>query len=300
MPQQVFIFGEVLADVFPEQTIIGGAPYNVARHLRAFGLAPTMLTRVGEDSYGTQILREMTAHDLSTVGVQRDKHYPTGQVKVTFTPQGHQFEILNHQAYDFLDEKSALEVLNTHSPSMLYLGTLALRNPQTFAVAKKLVEKINCPIFCDINLRAPWYSAEVIDWVLHIAETVKINHEELATIAPMLGIVDTDTLDQQAWALLKKYQLKNLLVTKGEAGSDWLNDQLEIKSVGPAALEKSLVDTVGAGDAYSAVAILGILRRWKTEVTLQRASQFAAAICTVRGAVPSDQSFYQPFLKEWH
>lgn len=297
MPNQILIFGEVLADVFPEQTIIGGAPYNVARHLRAFGLAPSMLTRVGEDAYGAQILQEMAGNDLNISGVQRDKDFPTGQVKVTFIPQGHQFEILNNQAYDFFDEKLALGVLNTLTPNMLYLGTLALRNLQTRTVAKKIVEKLDCPIFCDINLRAPWYSTEVIGWVLNVADTVKINHEELAEIATMLGI--TGALEQQAWALLKKYQMKNVLVTHGAAGSWWLNSQDEIKRIGPATLENAFVDSVGAGDAFSAVAILGILRGWKPEIILQRASQFAAAICTVRGAVPPEKNFYTPFIESW-
>lgn len=297
MPNQILIFGEVLADVFPEQTIIGGAPYNVARHLRAFGLAPSMLTRVGEDAYGAQILQEMAGNDLNISGVQRDKDFPTGQVKVTFVLQGHQFEILNNQAYDFFDEKLALGVLNTLTPNMLYLGTLALRNPQTRMVAKKIVEKLDCPIFCDINLRAPWYSTEVINWVLKVADTIKINHEELAEIATMLGI--TGALEQQAWALLKKYQLKNVLVTHGAAGCWWLNGQDEIKRIGPATPENAFVDSVGAGDAYSAVAILGMLRGWKPEIILQRASQFAAAICTVRGAVPPEKNFYTPFLETW-
>ncbi len=297
MSNAILIFGEVLADVFPEQVIIGGAPYNVARHLRAFGLAPTMLTKVGEDPYGAQILQEMAANALNISGVQRDKNAPTGQVKVTFTPQGHRFEILNHQAYDFLDEKTALDVLNTLMPNMLYLGTLALRNAQTRAVAKKIVEKISCPIFCDINLRSPWYSAKVIDWVLQITDTVKINHEELAEIAPMLNI--SGDAEQQARALLKKYQLTNLLVTHGEAGSWWLNNQDEIKRMGTAVLETPFVDSVGAGDAYSAVTMLGILQGWKTEIILQRASQFSAAMCTVRGAVPAENSFYRPFIEAW-
>jgi fructokinase len=297
MPNTILIFGEVLADVFPEQIIIGGAPYNVARHLRAFGLNPIMLTKIGEDTYGANVLQAMTAGELSTAGVQRDKNFPTGQVNVTFTPQGHRFEILDQQAYDFLDEKAALAILNTQTPAMLYLGTLALRNAQTRAVAKKIVEKVNCPIFCDINLRAPWYSAEVIDWVLHIADTVKINHEELAEIVTMLGIAGSE--EAQAETILKQYQLKRLLVTRGEAGSWWLDQNGEIKKVGQAHLEKPLIDTVGAGDAYSAVAMLGLLKGWETETILQRARAFAAAICSVRGAVPAEKSFYTPFLENW-
>lgn len=297
MPNQVLIIGEVLADVFPEQTIIGGAPYNVARHLHALGLNPTMLTRVGEDAYGEKILHEMAASGLNTAGVQRDQNFPTGQVKVTFTPQGHRFEILNHQAYDFLDENIALDFVSTQEPAMLYLGTLALRNPQARTVAKKIVEKINCSIFCDINLRAPWYSAEVIDWALQIADTVKINHEELAEIAPMLGIAGSE--EAQTHTIIQQYQLKQLLLTRGEAGSWWLDQHVEIKKIGQAHIEKPLIDTVGAGDAYSAVAILGLLNGWETEAILQRASTFSAAICTERGAVPQEKNFYTPFLESW-
>lgn len=298
MPNQILIFGEVLADVFPEQTIIGGAPYNVARHLRAFGFNPVLLTKIGEDAYGEKILHEMAASGLNTAGVQRDKNLPTGQVKVTFTPRGHRFEILNHQAYDFLNEQGALDIVNTHAPAMLYLGTLALRNAQTRAVAKKIVEKIACPIFCDINLRAPWYSAEVIDWVLSVADTVKINHDELAEIVPMLGITATEP-EAQARALQQKYQLGNVLVTLGDAGSWWLTRSGEIHRIGPAPLNKPLVDTVGAGDAYSAVAMAGLLKAWQTETILQRASTFAAAICGERGAVPAESNFYTPFLAAW-
>jgi fructokinase len=297
MSTPVLIIGEVLADVFPEQTIIGGAPYNVARHLRAFGFSPIMLTKIGEDQYGAQILREMTTSGLETLGVQRDNKHPTGQVQVSFTPQGHQFEILNNQAYDFLDEKSALQILDSQMPSMLYLGSLALRNTQTRAVAKRVVEKVNCPIFCDINLRAPWYSTEVIEWLLSIADTVKINHEELATIAAMLNIVGD--AQEQAWSILKKYPLHNLLVTHGEAGSWWLKQDGKINKVGQTLLARPLIDTVGAGDAYSAVAIMALLNAWETEKTLQRVSDFATAICTVRGAVPVDKSFYTPFLENW-
>lgn len=298
MSNAILIFGEVLADVFPEQVIIGGAPYNVARHLRAFGFNPILLTRVGKDADGEKIFQAMEASGLATLGVQQDDNFPTGQVKVTFTPQGHRFEILNQQAYDYLDEKIALGIFNTHTPNMLYLGTLALRNAQTFAVAKKMVEKISCPIFCDINLRAPWYSAEVIDWVLNVADTVKINHEELAEIVLMLGITATEP-EAQARALQQKYQLANVLVTLGDAGSWWLTRSGEIHRIGPAPLNKPLVDTVGAGDAYSAVAMAGLLKAWQTETILQRASTFAAAICGERGAVPAERNFYTAFLAAW-
>ena len=136
----ILIFGEVLVDVFPEQAKIGGAPYNVARHLNAFGLAPLLITKVGIDAFGDNILHEMQSHQLSTEGVQRDAISSTGQVKVTFTQAGHQFEILPNQAYDYLEEAAALHILKTHPPAMFYLGT--------FGPAERTNPRCGKPVAC--------------------------------------------------------------------------------------------------------------------------------------------------------
>jgi len=287
----VLIFGEVLVDVFPEQTMIGGAPYNVARHLKAFGLTPLLLTKVGKDVFGDSIMLEMQAHQLSTEGVQRDALYPTGQVQVTFAEFGHQFEILPNQAYDHLIVENALSALSTHSPDMFYLGTLALRSLQAREVVTELLTNVSCPIFCDINLRAPWYCSETIEFVLNHANIVKINHEELAEIAPMLCM--RGNAEEQARHLQKKYDLTHVFVTCGEAGSWWLDYAQEIRYVETGTCTSELIDSVGAGDAYSAAVMLGLLHGWQADLLLRRASDFAASICGIRGAVPSDATFYQ-------
>jgi fructokinase len=289
----ILIFGEVLADLFPEQTIIGGAPYNVARHLQAFGLQPLLVTKVGMDAYGDAIEKEMQANNMDCRGLQRDAHYPTGQVKVTFTAQGHQFEIMPNQAYDVMDARPVLNLMTMAPPEMLYIGTLALREMTTRRVAQALLEQITCLVFCDINLRAPWFSAEVIALVLNHAHTLKINHEELAVIAQMLGIHGSP--EAQAKALQKQYHLTNILVTCGEQGSWWLTSAHAVLSVEKVQLAKPFVDSVGAGDAYSAVVIMGLLQGWAPQMILQRASAFAAAICGVRGAVPTDKKSIRYF-----
>lgn len=296
-PANILIFGEVLADLFPEQTILGGAPYNVARHLQAFGLRPLLVSKVGADAHGDAIEKEMQASNMDCRGLQRDVHYPTGQVKVTFTPLGHQFEILPNQAYDVIDAHPVLNLLAAALPDMLYIGTLALREMTTRRVAQALLEQMTCPVFCDINLRAPWFSAEVIALVLNHAHTLKINHEELAVIAQMLGIHGSP--EAQAKALQKQYDLTNILVTCGEQGSWWLTPTQTILNTAPVALVTPFVDSVGAGDAYSAVAIIGLLQGWTSQIILQRASVFAAAICGVRGAVPTDKKIYTVFLNTW-
>jgi fructokinase len=293
----ILIFGEVLADLFPEQTIIGGAPYNVARHLQAFGLQPLLVTKIGADAYGDAIEKEMQANNMDCRGLQRDAVYPTGQVKVTFTAQGHQFEIMPNQAYDVIDAIAVSNLIEITPPDMLYIGTLALRHITSRSVAQTLLEQITCPVFCDINLRAPWFSVEVIDLVLNHVHTLKINHEELAEIAPLLGI--RGSAEGQAKALQKQYHLTNVLVTCGEQGSWWLTSGGAVLNAEKERLASPFVDSVGAGDAYSAVVIMGLLQGWAPQMILQRASAFAAAICGVRGAVPADKKIYTVFLNTW-
>ena len=113
------IFGEVLADIFPDETILGGAPFNVARHLQAFGLHPVMITRTGNDALRTQFLQEMQRLKMDVSGLQIDAIYPTGQVKVKLTSDGHQFEILEDQAYDHIHAGITHMVTMSLKPEMV-------------------------------------------------------------------------------------------------------------------------------------------------------------------------------------
>jgi fructokinase len=296
MSDSVMILGEVLGDVFPEQTIIGGAPYNVARHSHAFGLDVHLLTAVGKDALGQRILNEMQAAGLSTKGVQQHAALPTGQVKVHFEQHGHRFEILDGQAYDALDWLPVQALTEQYPPRLVYFGTLALRHAPMQSVAQQWLKLCHsATVFCDINLRAPWYDKNSLTLALNAAHILKINHEELPEVCKLLGLPDQPDLNAQAAQLLAAFKLREMFVTCGEQGSFWLDAHGSSFREAPVPLKTPFVDSVGAGDAYTAIVIRGLLADKPRQTMLAEAASFAAAICGIRGAVPEDAGFYQDY-----
>jgi fructokinase len=297
MSDSVMILGEVLGDVFPEQTIIGGAPYNVARHSHAFGLDVHLLTAVGKDALGQRILNEMQAAGLATTGVQQHATLPTGQVKVHFEQHGHRFEILDGQAYDALDWPPVKVLTEQYPPQLVYFGTLALRHAPMQAVAQQWLKLCqSATVFCDINLRAPWYDKNSLTLALNAAHILKINHEELPEVCKLLGLPDQPDLNAQARQLLTAFKLREMFVTCGEQGSFWLDAHGSSFREAPVPLKTPFVDSVGAGDAYTAIVIRGLLADQPRQTMLAEAARFAAAICGIRGAVPEDAGFYQDYI----
>lgn len=294
MMPAVMIFGEVLVDVFPEQTIIGGAPYNVARHLHALGHDVCMVSAIGQDAYGERILHEMQSTGMNTQGVQTIGNLPTGQVQVSFTALEHEFEILDQQAYDAIDWAPMQQLLNAHPPQMAYIGTLSLRHAQTMQVAQQWLNQLSCPVFCDVNLRAPWFHAESLALVLRHADVLKINHEELPIVCELMAIAPNHSLALQAQALQMHFNISTILVTCGEDGS-WCLHQEQLHHAPKVMLKTPFIDSVGAGDAYSAMMMRGLMAGWYLDACLLRAAEFATDICGVRGAVPVSKSFYQAY-----
>lgn len=295
----VVLFGEVLADIFPDRRVLGGAPFNVARHLRAFGLHPLLITRVGEDQLRDELLAAMRRFDMDTLGVQVDPLHPTGQVTVRIDQQGHHFDIQAEQAYDFIDGESACAAVLTTSPRMIYFGTLAQRQQKSRLALQTLLQRIDITKYLDINLREPWFDAATVERSLAYADTVKMNEDELAAMSSQFHLAGT-TPQEQGFALLQRFDLQGLQITCGAEGAWQLNaDGLHLRTPGAPA-KGSIVDTVGAGDGFAAVCITGELLDWPPELMIARANTFAATICTLRGAIPPDEGFYSPFLREWH
>jgi len=269
---RIALFGEVLADIFPNETILGGAPYNVTRHLRALQQNPILISRVGHDSLQKRLFQELELLDVDTSGIQFDDEKPTGQVTVNIENNHHHFDIRADQAYDYIDLSTASATVERHQPDIIYFGTLAQRQPISNNTLKTLLANTDCTTFLDINLRSPWYNKATIEHALLAADIVKINDDELANISALFEL---------------------LYVTAGEAGA-WAytqaDEQYQIKGQ---VLGNTLVDTVGAGDAFSAVCLLGHLSEWSIEKILLVANRLAAGICQVRGAVPDTNDCYK-------
>ncbi|MCW8840433.1 MAG: carbohydrate kinase [Gammaproteobacteria bacterium] len=285
------IFGEVLFDIFPDgREVPGGAPFNVARHLHGFGCDPLFISRIGEDARGERVRVAMQEWGMDMSGLQRDPEHPTGSVQIAMQGTSHTFDILPEQAYDFIDAGESLALLHDKTPALLYFGSLIARSPVSRATLQ-LLRSLSLPQFVDINLRAPWWSPEGVDGLVRGVKWLKLNDEELEQLD------GSGDLGEAALAMWERYALELLIVTCGAKGAMFV-DRHGITEGAPVALQH-LIDTVGAGDAFSAVSILGLLRGWGHSETLERALGFAARLCEVRGAVLPDQGTYRRCLAGW-
>ncbi len=290
--QPIVIFGEVLFDCFPNgKQVLGGAPFNIAWNLQAFGVSPLLISRVGEDSLGEHIQQAMHDWGLSLAGMQVDAALPTGMVNVTFVEQEPHYEIVYPSAYDAI---AIADLPPIPADSLLYHGTLALRDPAARATFQHLQNISPASVFMDVNLRDPWWQpAEVFD---HLAKVkwIKLNEAELTQLVPQ-----GKTIQACMQILMAEYALEALIVTRGKQGAIIAESSGEIIQVTPPKVSP-VVDTVGAGDGFSSVILLGLLKGWPWSKSLERAQEFASAIVGIQGATTLEKGFYDAFLESWH
>lgn len=289
---QIAIFGEALVDRFPDaQQILGGAPFNVAWHLQAFNQHPCFISRVGRDATGDNIRQAMLAWGMAVENLACDPDYPTGTVQVTINHGEPGYGILADQAYDFID---AQQVNPDRRYSIIYHGTLALRNRISEQTLRDLSARHRGKVFIDVNLRAPWWHKETVNHWVGKAHWAKLNHDELMQLAPQ-----QDTLQNTMRLFLAQHELDVLVITCGSQGALAIDRTGKFIEVEPAG-NLTVADTVGAGDAFSAVLLLGMQHNWPLQQTMERAQSFASALVTQRGATVQDLSFYRPFIDAWH
>ncbi len=301
----IAVFGEMLVDQFASGPVVGGAPFNVARHLAAFGHDPLMIGAVGTDANGQLVLAEMDRFGMQRVGVQQRSENPTGLVDVAMQANGdHQFSIRTNSAWDFIDAMAAQAAVTASlGPNgWLYAGSLALRSPVSRAAGLALMQAHAGPIYLDLNWREGHVPHHVALQAVNRAGVLKVNDQELAMLCHWFGIAATAGVPQpdSVCQLLRKLSPKKMLVvTCGADGAFAFDGAGDCIAKGLSSRCVNLVDTVGAGDAFSAVVLAGLLRDWNTATTLQRANDFAGHICEVRGAVPAELGAYQPWTAGW-
>ncbi len=296
--KNIMVFGEVLADIFPEKTILGGAPFNVARHLHAFQQHAILVSRAGNDQLGSELLVQMHELGMDEIGIQSDSNFPTGQVVVNMEGKSHSFDILPDQAYDHIHSGLTHFVTLSVHPDMVYFGTLAQRGIESRLALDTFLSDAKSPKFLDLNLRSPWFDKHIIRRSLLRADIVKLNDIELDKITSLFNLLGRNRLENGRY-LVKKFELKYLFVTCGKDGAWLLNKEGEETNIEGLDLGERLVNTIGGGDAFSSVCILGLLSGWSESLILERANQFAAAICLEQGATPEHASFYDAFVSEW-
>jgi fructokinase len=287
---QPLVFGEVLYDCFPDESVVlGGAPFNVAWHLQAFGQSPLFVSRVGNDELGHRIRAAMETWGMSTAGLQLDSEHPTGTVTIEIHDGEPAYDIISERAYDYIEA----DLLPPLHPSLIYHGTLALRNRVSAESLASLKRDHDAPVFVDVNLREPWWQREQVVKLMDGAHWVKLNAGELETLQDGTG-----SLHDRASRLLQEHGIGHLVVTRGDAGAVAFSGTGEAARIKPAP-GATVVDTVGAGDAFTSVTILGVLEGWPQQQAMQRAQEFASAIVGIRGATVQDAGFYQPFIERW-
>ena len=287
-PISVVIFGEVLFDCFSTgEQVLGGAPFNVAWHLQALGDHPQFVSRIGKDALGEHIQNMMVKWGMSSENVQLDLDHPTGQVIVTLIDHEPHYEIASPVAYDFID-KDQLKRLPVSG--ILYHGSLGLRKQAARDAFEKIANKTELCIFLDVNLRPPWWQKAELDGWLANARWVKLNEEELGLLGFVADDIETAMADCQ-----NQFDIEQLIVTRGEKGAIVRTQEGQYYTVIPEQAEQ-FVDTVGAGDAFTAVYIHGLLSGWTIEAGLEAAQAFASQVLGLRGATSNDPFFYQSFL----
>jgi len=288
---QPILFGEVLFDCFPDGEIaLGGAPFNVAWHLQGLGIPPLLITRVGSDRRGSVVLRLMQERGMPVAGVQLDPERPTGVVAVQVKAGEPHYNILPDQAYDRIDADQALAALQASRPALIYHGSLALRSETSRAALARLLGETALPAFLDLNIREPWWDPGQTIPLLRRATWVKLNADELNSA--MRGhFDDLEAQRQAAKELFVQCELQMLVVTRGAKGAFMVLPEGIVEGA-PVAVDE-VVDSVGAGDAFSAVLIAGLLRGEQPQAMLDRAIGVAAAVCRHRGATPEDDSLYE-------
>ena len=225
---------------------------------------------------------------METGGLQIDRARPTGRVEVSIAENEPSYDIITDSAFDCI---SAVELPELFSGGILYHGTLALRQPEACEALRAVSSHRALKIFLDVNLRSPWWRREMVLDLLKQAHWAKMNEHELQLLAE-----DNPDIQTQMAALQTRYELEQLIVTRGEQGA-LVRCASGAMHVFPPKKITSFVDTVGAGDAFSAVYIHGLRAGWSIAQTGDRAQEFAARVIGLRGATTTDPTFYQAFIK---
>lgn len=276
--------GEALWDVLPEGKKIGGAPANFAYHVSQFGLPSCVVSAVGKDPLGEEILSNFTSKGLNHL--IEEVPYPTGTVQVEIDQAGiPQYEIKENVAWDNIPYTARLEQLAERTKAVCF-GSLAQRNVVSRNTINRFLDAMpagddNLVVF-DVNLRQGFYNKDILCNSMKRCNILKINDEELITVSRMFGYPGID-LQDKCWILLGKYNLKMLILTCGINGS-------YVFTPGNVSFQPTpkveVADTVGAGDSFTAAFIASILKGASVAEAHHKAVETSAFVCTHKGAMP--------------
>ncbi len=274
-------FGETLWDVFPDMERIGGAPLNVASRLSSLGINTAMISQVGDDEKGRNLLAYLKSNNINTSGVSVNNEYDTGMVKVKLSASGSAtYEITHPSAWDRIELTSEMLKLVEKSDAFIY-GSLVCRDEVSRKTLFELLPKAKYRIL-DLNLRPPHYSLELLEKLMEYADFIKFNDDELFEIAKMLGS-RYNSLEQNLLFMAVKYPERTICVTKGRHGAVLLQGNKLYHNSG---YRVKVKDTVGAGDSFLGTLIAGLLSNDTPQTSLDLACAIGALVAASEGANP--------------
>ena len=276
--------GELLWDILPAGRQIGGAPANFAYHSQVLGAESRIVTAVGDDEAGREIIAELEEHGLDTTHVAIDENHPTGMVSVRVDWDGMpEYTIHENVAWDFMSQTPEHLDLATRVDAVCF-GSLAQRSPVSRKTIRSFLRatRPDCLRIYDVNLRQAYYDDHLIREALSLATVLKLNESELAILAGLLEI------DGNARSLLdsmaERFSLTAIALTRGDRGCIIRTDEQTVENDGFS--RDRIVDTVGAGDCFTAVLTVGLLRYEPLDAIAEQANRLAAHVCSKQGAMP--------------
>ncbi|MBD8081035.1 carbohydrate kinase family protein [Chryseobacterium caseinilyticum] len=274
-------FGEVLWDIFPTVSRAGGAPFNVAYNLDKMGVEVQMISKVGNDTLGNELLNQIKNWNISTDFIQIDNEKPTGTVVANFDEQGEaHYNIVNNVAWDNIRITEKQKELIQNSKAFVF-GSLIARNEVSKNTLLELIELSRFRVF-DVNFRPPFIDFELIKTLLHKADLVKMNKAELRTIIEFLGEEYIDE-DNSIRHIQKHFDLNEIVLTKGSKGARYFVGD---KSYNFPAVAIEVNDTVGSGDSFLAGFLSKRIQGKLPEEIMKQAVSLGAFITSKSGACP--------------
>jgi fructokinase len=284
MPAPVVVgLGEILWDVFPEGKQLGGAPLNFSHHCAQLGAEAYPVSAVGPDADGAEIRQILAAKNLPDLHVLTDPAHPTGRVNVTLKDGKPTYEILRDVAWDYIRFDENLRNLAARADAACF-GSLAQRNSASREAIHAFLDAMrpdSLRIF-DINLRQDFYSREIIESSLRRANILKLSDEELPVLAAMFDL--PGDASAQLRRLRELFDLRLVAYTRGGSGSLLLTATESSDHLG---LPTEVLDTVGAGDSFTATLCTGLLQNLPLAEINIRANRVAAFVCSQVGATPT-------------
>ncbi len=275
--------GELLWDDFPDSRRTGGAPANVAYHANQLGVIGLPASRVGTDADGDELLAALQNRGVSTELVQRDPQHPTGRVSVQLSPRGEPGYIIHTDvAWEHLDPDPALLARCAQADAICF-GTLAQRTPRTRETIHACLQAAgdHTLIVYDVNLRQHWYDRDWIERSLNASHIIKLNADELQVLGRMLGTPDDAPEDFPRRLFDRGVQA--VVVTRAAEGCSVYSPGESLDIPGEPV---EVIDAVGAGDAFAATFILGLLRKWPLARCARLANRIGGLVASRAGAMP--------------